>query len=60
MKVGDLVRYRYVGWCTKKDRDTTGVVLVVNDAGGTLKILDTTGQTGWVITSYCEVINESR
>lgn len=60
MKVGDLVRYRYVGWDTNNNRDTTGVILVVNDAGGTLKILDTTGQTGWVITSYCEVINESR
>ena len=61
MKVGDLVRYRHVSWSSDpKHANTTGVILYVNEAGGTLKVLDPVGQVDWYVTSYCEVINEAR
>jgi hypothetical protein len=58
MQVGDLVRYGY----SKYDDDSPviGTVLFVNDAGGTLKVLDKNGKIDWFVTSYCEVISESR
>ena len=58
MKVGDLVRYGY----SKYDDDSPviGKVLFVNNAGGTLKVLDKHGKIDWFVTSYCEVISESR
>jgi hypothetical protein len=58
MQVGDLVRYGY----SKYDDDSPviGKVLYVNDAGGTLKVLDRFGAIDWFVTSYCEVISESR
>lgn len=58
MQVGDLVRYGY----SKYDDDSPviGTVLFVNDAGGTLKVLDKNGKIDWFVTSYCEVLSESR
>jgi hypothetical protein len=58
MKVGDLVKYGY----SKYDDGSPviGTVLYINDAGGTLKVLDKHGAIDWFVTSYCEVISESR
>ena len=58
MKVGDLVRY---GTAKYEDKShVIGTVLYVNEAGGTLKVLDKFGNIDWFVTSYCEVISESR
>jgi len=51
VKVGDIVKYGY---------SRTGVILYVNEPGGTLKVLDKFGKIDWFVTSYCEVISESR
>lgn len=58
MQVGDLVRYGYSKY--EDDSPVIGKVLFVNDAGGTLKVLDKYGKVDWFVTSYCEVISESR
>lgn len=58
MKIGDLVRYGY-----SKYSDASivfGTIVSINDEGGTLKVLDKFGKIDWFITSYCEVISESR
>ena len=51
MKVGDLVKY--VTGCIS-------VVLHINDAGGTVKVVNDNGNICWLVTSDCEVISESR
>jgi len=51
VKVGDLVKY--VTGCI-------GVVLYINDAGGTIKAINDSGNICWLVTSDCEVISESR
>ena len=51
MKVGDLIKY--VTGCT-------GVVLWINNAGGTVKVINYKGNIAWLVTSDCEVISESR
>jgi len=55
VKIGDLVKYPY--W----DGPCFAIVLQFNDAGGTIKahILND-GEVGWLVTSQCEVVNESR
>ncbi|MDB4349010.1 hypothetical protein OAA64_01665 [bacterium] len=58
MQVGDLVRYGYSKY--EDDSPVIGKVLFVNNAGGTLKVLDKHGKIDWFVTSYCEVISESR
>lgn len=58
MKIGDLVRYGYSKYAT--DIDVIGTILFVNKDGGTLKVLDRYGKVDWFVTSYCEVISESR
>lgn len=50
MKVGNFVLYR-----TPHFSDI-GVVLYVNDEGGTLKVLNTRGSVEWFVTSGCEAI----
>ena len=58
MKVGDLVRY---GTAKYEDKSPViGTVLYVNNLGGTLKVLDKYGKIDWFVTSYCEVVSESR
>ena len=52
MKVGDLVKY-YGDWTD------LGVVLYVNDDGGTLKVHSNNKMVWWV-TSGCEVVNGNR
>ena len=52
MKIGDLVKY-YGSWTT------VGIVLYINDAGGTVKVLrQYEGDRKWWVTSGCEVIDE--
>lgn len=58
MKVGDLVRYGYSKY--EDESPVIGKILFVNDAGSTLKVLDKYGKIDWFVTSYCEVISESR
>ena len=58
MKVGDLVRY---GHSRYSDTGIVfGTIVSINDEGGTLKVLDKFGNIDWFVTSYCEVISESR
>ena len=57
MKKGDIVRYKYP---KVKPGGDIGLVLYNNVNGGTLKVLDKLGQVDWFVTSYCEVISESR
>jgi len=58
VQVGDLVRYGYSRY--EDESPVIGTVLFVNDGGGTLKVLDRHGKVDWFVTSYCEVISESR
>lgn len=58
MKAGDIVKYGYSKY--EYESEVTGVILYVNVAGGTLKVLDKFGKIDWFVTSYCEVISESR
>ena len=58
MQVGDIVRYGYSRY--NDESPVIGKVLFVNDAGGTLKVLDKYGKIDWFVTSYCEVISECR
>tara|TARA_R110001599_G_scaffold105839_1_gene267171 strand:+ start:1086 stop:1262 length:177 start_codon:yes stop_codon:yes gene_type:complete len=58
MKVGDLVKYGYSKYVDESP--VIGTVLYVNDAGGTLKVLDKHGKVDWFVTSYCEVLSEGR
>ena len=58
VKVGDVVRYGHSKY--KDESEVIGVVLIVNEPGGTLKVLDKFGKVDWFVTSYCEVISESR
>ena len=58
MKVGDIVKYGYSKY--EDESPVIGTVLYVNDVGGTLKVLDKYGKVDWFVTSYCEVISESR
>ena len=58
MKVGDIVKYGYSRY--EDDSEVTGIILLVNEPGGTLKVLDKFGNVDWFVASYCEVISESR
>ena len=64
MRVGDLVRYRYPTARGFQRAPTytqeCGLILTINDAGGTLKVLGADGQIDWYITSYCEIVSEAR
>ena len=51
MRTGDLVRY-YGSWTD------VGIVLYVNDAGGTVKVVrQREGDQKWWVTSGCEVLD---
>tara|TARA_R100000455_G_C6185233_1_gene61513 strand:- start:139 stop:441 length:303 start_codon:yes stop_codon:yes gene_type:complete len=65
VKVGDIVKYgyaktRYGHGRDDEDSPAYGTIIYVNEAGGTLKVLDQRGKIDWFVTSYCEVISESR
>jgi hypothetical protein len=63
MKVGDLVNYKYIatdGVVVPNRVHRLGLILYVNEEGGTLKVLDSDGQVDWYVTSYCEIVNENR
>ena len=58
MKVGDIVKYEHSRY---SDGDSvTGLILYINAEGGTLKVVDKFGNIDWFVTSYCEVLSESR
>ena len=58
MRVGDIVKYGYSRY--EDESPVIGTVLFMNDAGGTLKVLDKYGKIDWFVTSYCEVISGGR
>lgn len=63
MKVGDLVKYKYIGTGGQRHdhlKTKPALILYVNEEGGTLKVLDSNGQVDWFVTSCSEVISESR
>ena len=49
MKVGDLVKYL-------AHNGDGSVVLQINEAGSTVKVLLTNGKIGWLVKSGCEVV----
>ena len=51
MKVGDLVRYYNCDVATY-----VAVVLWINEEGGTIKALLSSGKIGWLVKSGCKVI----
>ena len=51
MQVGDLIKY--ITGCI-------AVVLWINDAGGTVKVINDNGSIAWLVASDCEVISASR
>ena len=59
MKIGDLIKYPY--WSSAIDQYAYAIVLKINEDGGTTKAhILSDGRVGWLVTSDCEVINESR
>jgi hypothetical protein len=58
VRVGDIVKYGFSRY--DDGSPVIGKVLFVNEPGGTLKVLDSRGNIDWFVTSYCEVISESR
>ena len=50
-RIGDLVRYKY-----DQSAMPIGVVLNNNREGGTLKVIDMSGDVRWFVTSYCEIV----
>ena len=55
MKVGDLVSYSY--W-ENMDPKPTGLVLFINEPGGTVKVYSG-GRIKWFVVTGCEVVSES-
>ena len=51
MQVGDIIRYF---------NGQLATVLSRPNAGGTLRVLTSTGHTVWFVASQCEVISASR
>lgn len=49
MKVGDLVSY----WA---HNGSVSVILQINEAGGTVKALLSSGKIGWLVKSGCKVV----
>lgn len=56
MKVGSLVRY--LGGGVK--HNLLAIVTKNNCAGGTVQAIDISGNSHWLVTSSCEVLNASR
>tara|TARA_Y100000114_G_C11723212_1_gene309586 strand:+ start:762 stop:929 length:168 start_codon:yes stop_codon:yes gene_type:complete len=54
MRVGDIVKYGHSKYSDGKD--VTGLVLHINTAGGTVKVIDRFGNIDWFVTSECEVV----
>jgi hypothetical protein len=57
VKVGDLIKYNPL---KLPPPVSTAVVLFINDKGGTVQVVDQTGEVRWMVQSGCEVINASR
>ena len=56
MKTGDIVRYGHSKY--SDGGDVTGLVVYINNEGGTLKVIDKFGNIDWFVMSECEIINE--
>ena len=56
MKVGDLVRYNAGG----ENYKLLAIVAKLNTPGGTVRAIDAKGKLHWLVSSYCEVVSESR
>ena len=57
MKIGDLVEYNPL---KLPPPVSTAVVLFISNEGGTVKVVDQTGEIRWMVQSGCEVISENR
>ena len=53
IKVGDWIKYTV----DAIDLEVVGVVTLINEAGGTLRIKTVNGWTRWVVTSGCKVLS---
>ena len=64
MKQGDIVKYKYPTAVAFQRyplyERSAGMILYVNEKGGTLKVVDLNGEIQWFVTSYCEVVSEDR
>ena len=56
MKIGDIVSYGHSKY--SDGSDVTGLVIYINNEGGTLKVVDKFGNIDWFVMSECEIINE--
>ena len=56
VQIGNLVRYNAGGEKYK----LLAIVTKVNARGGTVKAVDTKGNSHWLVSSNCEVLSESR
>jgi len=56
VQVGNLVRYNEGG---EKYR-LLAIITKLNAPGGTVKAVDINGNSHWLVSSSCEVLNESR
>jgi hypothetical protein len=57
VQVGDLIKYNPL---KLPPPISTGIILYINVDGGTVKVVDQTGEIRWMVQSGCEVINASR
>ena len=55
LKVGDFIKYNYDSVGSRSI--AAGVVVKVNETGGTVRVLGTSGVVGWLVTSYCEKVH---
>jgi len=56
MKIGDIVKYGYQRYSDDLG-EVTGLIIGINEPGGTLKVLGKFGQVDWFVASYCKVVN---
>ena len=61
MRKGDIVEYKYPSSFPGQRYPVfeiyTGMILQLNEEGGTLKVLDSCGKVAWFVTSHCRVIS---
>ena len=55
MKIGDIVSYGHSKY--SDGSDVTGLVIYINNEGGTLKVVDKFGNIDWFVMSECEIVN---
>ena len=55
MKIGDIVKYGHSKY--SDGSDVAGLVIYINNEGGTLKVVDKFGNIDWFVMSECVTIN---